>query len=281
MPETQIVLIGVLAMVLVTLLGGATVIAFALTKNRIIREQGRALEMEQRLRRTQEAFTDNAHHELRTPLQILTGQLQMLRDLDPRTDQDELLQRALATSIQMEHLVQSLLDLSSLAQGTLTLQCTLTDLEPHLSNLSHRFAARAAAKGLAFQTLLDPLPKVLACDAPRLLQALNALLDNAIGFSEQGTIRFQLKSRSEARTWYLRFEVEDQGPGLPVDWPRLLRPFEQEEQGLRRRRSGLGIGLPLAVGLVESMGGRLGLTPLPHGTLAWVEVSLDEGMTKA
>jgi signal transduction histidine kinase len=123
---------------------------------------------------------------------------------------------------------------------------------------------------------MDPLPHPLVCDAPRLCQALEALLDNALGFTERGTLSLRLAAHSEGHAWRLRFEVEDQGPGLPPDWERLLHPFEQEERSLRRRRGGLGIGLPLAAGLIEVLGGRMGLEPLTTGTLAWVEIGLEE-----
>ena len=276
MQESQLVLIFVLATVLVVALAWLALFSVVSAKSRIIREQRRALEAEQRVRRVQEAFTDNAHHELRTPVQILAGHLQMLQDLDPGPEQEKILARAQTTATHLGHLVQGLLDLSSLAQGTLTLNPALTDLGGHLTGLAGSFETRARAKGLEPRVALDPLPQPLVCDAPRLSQALEALLDNALGFTERGDIRFRMSAHPEGQTWLLRFEIEDQGPGLPPDWERLLRPFEQEERSLRRRRGGLGIGLPLAAGLIELLGGRMGLEPLATGTLAWVELRLEE-----
>lgn len=276
MPESRLLLIFVLATVLVVALAWLALFSVVSAKSRIIREQRRALEAELRVRRAQEAFTDNAHHELRTPVQILAGHLQMLRDLDPGPEQAKILARAQDTTSHLGHLVQGLLDLSSLAQGTLTLNPVLTDLGAHLMGLAESFEARARAKGLEPRVALDPLPHPLVCDAPRLSQALEALLDNALGFTERGVIRFHLAAHREGQTWHLRFEIEDQGPGLPPDWERLLRPFEQEERSLRRRRGGLGIGLPLAAGLIELLGGRMDLEPLATGTRAWVDLSLEE-----
>ncbi|MDP1832583.1 MAG: HAMP domain-containing sensor histidine kinase [Geothrix sp.] len=276
MQEAHFFLIFVLATILVAALAWLALFSVVSAKSRIIREQRRSLEAEQRLRRVQEAFTDNAHHELRTPVQILSGHLQMLQDLDPRPEQEEILSRARESATHLGHLVQGLLDLSSLAQGTFTTSPALADLGAHLAGLAQRFEARARAKGLEARVALDPLPQPLVCDAPRLAQALEALLDNALGFTERGAVGFRMTARPEGRAWHLRFEIEDQGPGLPPDWERLLRPFEQEERSLRRRRGGLGIGLPLAAGIVELLGGRMGLQPLAAGTLAWVELRLVE-----
>ena len=219
---------------------------------------------------------DNAHHELRTPVQVLAGHLQMVRDLGLGPEQAALLDRAQETATRLGHLVQGLLDFARLAQGTLALRPAAADLGAHLALLAQTLEARARAKGLEPRVALAPLPVPLVCDAARLSQALEALLDNAVGFTERGTVGFRLTVRPDGAAWNLRFEIEDEGPGLPPDWERLLKPFEQEERSLRRRRGGLGIGLPLAAGLIQLMGGRMGLAPLAIGTLAWVEVRLPE-----
>jgi len=274
--EAHLFLIFTLSTFVVVVLAWLALFSAMSAKSRIIREQQKALEAEQRLRLAQEAFTENAHHELRTPVQVLAGQLQMLRDLEPREDQAAILGQARETTMRLGHLVQGLLDYSSLTQGTLSLRPGPSDLGAHLARLGNSLEARARAKGLEAGVALEALPVPLVCDAARLLQALEALLDNALGFTERGTVSFRLTTRPEGRNWRLRFEVEDQGPGLPPDWERLLKPFEQEERSLRRRRGGLGIGLPLAAGIVQLMGGRMGLVPLATGTLAWVEISLAE-----
>lgn len=279
MSDTLLVLIFVLATTAVVMLAWLALFSVVSAKTRVIREQRRALEAEQRLRRAQEAFMDNAHHELRTPVQILDGNLQMLQDLHPTPEQAALLGQARRTTAQLGHLVQGLLDLSSLGQGTLPIHLTPADLGAHVADLARRSESSALAKGLAFRSDLAPLSRPLLCDAGRLIQALEALLDNALGFSSRGTVTFRLIARSQGRLWHLRFEVEDQGPGLPPDWERLLKPFEQEEQDLRRRRGGLGVGLPLAAGILEGLGGRLGLERQSGGTLAWVELPLEEAPT--
>jgi signal transduction histidine kinase len=274
--EAHLFLIFTLSTFMVVVLAWLALFSAMSAKSRIIREQKKALEAEQRLRLAQEAFTDNAHHELRTPVQVLAGQLQMLRDLEPREDQATILGQAQEATTRLGHLVQGLLDYSSLAQRNLSLRPDPADLGIHLAQLGSSLEVRARAKGLEPEVSFEAVPAPLVCDTARLIQALEALLDNALGFTERGTVSFRMRARPEGRAWNLRFEIEDEGPGLPPDWERLLRPFEQEERSLRRRRGGLGIGLPLAAGLIELMGGQMGLVPLATGTLAWVEVRLEE-----
>lgn len=276
MPETQIVLIYVLSVLLLMLVGSLAFYAMSSAKSRIIREQRRALETEQRLRRAQEAFTDNAHHELKTPLQILSGHLYMLRMYDPNPDQEKILSHAEAATRRLQSLVQDLLDFTAIQQGGLRIRPELMDLGSHLKELVVDYQRQAAAKGLAFQVEAEPLPIPVACDGPRLRRALAALLDNAVRFTMAGSIQVRWTLRQEVGGCRLRFEVQDTGVGIPADWLRLLQPFEQEAAHPHRVQEGMGLGLPLAAGLLQAMGGQMGLVPGPSGTLAWAEVKFEE-----
>jgi signal transduction histidine kinase len=257
--------------------GGVALFAVAHAKNRIIREQRRALDTEQRLRRAQEVFTDNAHHELKTPLQILTGHLHMLSLMDLDREQAGLLAQADAASQRLQSLVQDLLDLTALHQGSLRVRTRLQDLESHLRALVRAFEGQATAKGLAFHAEQGSLPVPVVCDSSHLRRALSALLENAVRFTAAGSVQVRWTAHSEGGSCRLRFEVEDTGPGLPADWPRLLQPFEQGEVHPHRVQEGLGLGLPLAAGLLRAMGGQLELAPCSTGTLATAEILLEEG----
>ncbi len=275
MPETQLVLSYLLGALALLAFGGLALFAVAHAKNRIIKEQRKALEAEQRLRRAQAAFTDNAHHELKTPLQVISGHLHILAALEPTREQSEVLARAEAATRRLQDLVQDLLDFTALHQGTLALRPELMDLEPHLRALAAEYRTRATAQGLDYRIEGDPLPVPVRCDGPRLRRALAALLDNALKFTSKGALQVRWTVHREAGRCHLRFEVTDTGPGLPQDWAHLLDPFEQAAAA-HRIQSGLGLGLPLASGLLQLMGGRLGLVPLPTGTQAWVDLELEE-----
>ena len=276
MSETHLVLIFVLATLAVVMLAWLALFSVVSAKSRIIREQRRALEMEKRLRHAQEAFTDNAHHELKTPLQILSGHLYMLRLHDPSPDQEKLLAHAESATRRLQSLVQDLLDFTAIQQGSLRIRPELMDLESHLKDLAADYQRQAAIKGLAFQIESGALSVPVTCDGPRLRRALAALLDNAVRFTMAGSIQVRWTLRQETGGCRLRFEVQDTGVGIPADWPRLLQPFEQEAAHPHRVHEGMGLGLPLAAGLLQAMGGQMGLVPGPSGTLAWAEVPVEE-----
>lgn len=248
-------------------------------KSRIIREQRKALEAEQRLRQAQEAFTDNAHHELKTPLQIISGNLHLLRLLSPSHEQEKVLARAESATRRLDGLVHDLLEFTAIRQGSLVLHPELVDLGAHLRALISGYEATTQAKGLAFRADLDPPSVPVLCDWPRLRRVLAALLDNAMRFTREGSVQIQVKTRREGGRSRLRIDITDTGQGLPEVWSHLLEPFEQEMRHSQQVPSGLGLGLPLAAGLLKSMGGRMGLQPLAMGTQAWVELALEEGPT--
>lgn len=275
MPQVQLVLSYLLGVLALLAFGGLALFAVAHAKNRIIAEQRKALEAEQRLRQAQLAFTDNAHHELKTPLQVISGHLHILAALEPTREQVEVLARAEAATRHLQDLVQDLLDFTALHQGTLALRPELMDLEPHLRALAAEYRTRATAQGLDYRIEGDALPVPVRCDGPRLRRALAALLDNALKFTREGAVQVRWIVHREAGRCHLRVEVTDTGPGLPPDWAHLLDPFEQEAVA-HRVQAGLGLGLPLATGLLQLMGGRLGLVPLPTGTQAWVDLDLEE-----
>lgn len=276
MQEARLVLIFVLATIAVVMLAWLALFSVVSAKSRIIREQRKSLEAEQRLRRAQSAFTDNAHHELKTPLQILSGHLYMLRMHDPTPEQERLLSQAETATRRLQSLVQDLLDFTALHNGSLRIHARLMDLETNLQALIDDYSARAVAKGLTFHTKQDPLAGPVVCDGPRLQRALATLLENAVRFTATGSIQANWTVHREAGRCHLRFEVADTGPGLPTDWPLLLQPFEQGAVQPHRVQEGLGLGLPLAAGLLRAMGGQMGLAPQAVGTLAWAEISLDE-----
>ncbi|HNX94316.1 MAG TPA: HAMP domain-containing sensor histidine kinase [Holophaga sp.] len=281
MQEPHLVLIFFLTTVVVVMLCWLALFSLVHAKGRIIRTQREMLEAERRLRLKHDAFTQNAHHELRTPLQVISGNLEMLRLMDPSPDQEKVIAQAIGATQRLTTLVQRLLDLAALADGTLKLHPALTNLGTHFAVLARDFGQSALAKGLGFEARWPPMDRPVLCDAQRLEQIVACLLDNAVAFTPRGSIHFRVEGTVHAERCALRIEVEDTGIGLPDDWARLLQPFEQGDASLTRARCGLGVGLPMVAGLVALMHGRLGFERLPIGTLAWVEVDLETRSTEA
>lgn len=142
-------------------------------------------------------------------------------------------------------------------------------IRPHAfaQSLAASLDARAQSKNIACSVTLAPdLPQVVIGDAMRLRAALENLIDNAVKFTERGTVRLDVGCEKATRDRVrLTFVVTDSGIGLSAaDIKRLFRPFEQANRGIGRRYGGAGLGLSYVRRIARAMGGDLAVTS-QHG----------------
>jgi PAS domain S-box-containing protein len=212
----------------------------------------------------------NVSHELRTPAHCIAGfaELLLASDLDPvRRRHVELISDQCTAMLQQ---VEDLLEVAALEAGGVRLSRESFDLQQLLRLLEESEAPSARARGLALSCELDGAPRWVEGDPHRLRQVLRNLLDNAIKFTERGSVRLVAATEEGG----VRFVVEDTGIGFdPRELERLLAPFEQGDASTTRRRGGSGLGLAICRRLIEAMGGQLEVTSVP-GQGTTVQVSL-------
>jgi CheY-like chemotaxis protein len=127
-------------------------------------------------------------------------------------------------------------------------------------------ATRAEPKGLVSRvSFADDLPREVTGDPVRLRAALENIIDNAIKFTEQGTVALHVAAEPMARDRArLVFTITDSGIGMtPAEIKRLFRPFAQASEDIARRYGGAGLGLSLVRQLAAAMGGKLEMTSKP------------------
>jgi CheY-like chemotaxis protein len=125
-------------------------------------------------------------------------------------------------------------------------------------------AARAEAKGLAAEVVADDLPDAVVGDRVRLRAALDNLIDNAVKFTDRGTVMLAVAGRRAGGRVRLNFTVTDSGIGLAApEIKRLFRPFAQANVDIARRYGGAGLGLVFVRRLARAMGGDLNVTSRP------------------
>ena len=228
-------------------------------------------------------FFANISHEFRTPLTLIAGPLEDLRDHRHgplRQDAAEQVKVALENSRQLLHLVDQLLDTARLESGRLTLDVQSVDTGAFLEDIAQRFSALAAQKKIDFQVQL-PETTVTACfDADQIEKVVANLLSNAFKFTaEAGKISLGLKTqRDEARDDWLVVTVSDTGPGIAEEHlPHLFERFYQADDSATRQQSGSGIGLSLAHELVALHKGTISVkSALNQGTTITVRLPLAE-----
>jgi signal transduction histidine kinase len=228
-----------------------------LESNRQLREANERLA---ELDRLKGEFLQSVNHELRTPLAVIQGYAScMVEAQGIDAGQRRALEVMIEECQKLAGMVQNMLDFSEATSGALALAIEPVELRPLLIACAEG-RRPGVVEGLRELdlSLADALPPA-RCDARRLLQVLDALLDNAVKFTPHGTrIRLTADRASGDGGEWLRVAVEDNGPGIP---PRhlavLFEPFRQADGSTTRTRGGMGMGLALARQIVERMEGSL------------------------
>ena len=158
------------------------------------------------------------------------------------------------------------IDAAKADAGSLTLQQEIFQPRRLIAAISETLAARAETKNLRAEvTVADDVPECLVGDPVRLRAALENLVDNAVKFTAQDTVRLDVKTgRAAGGRTKLTFIVSDSGIGLkPAEIKRLFRPFAQASTEIARRYGGAGLGLAVVKVLARLMGGDLTVTSAP------------------
>lgn len=221
-------------------------------------------------------FLATMSHEIRTPMNSILGFTQTLRrrqDLpEEARRQLELIHRAGGSLLAV---VNDILDYSQLETGEVELALAPQTPRAVAQDALEIIAPSAEAKGLDImleETGPTDLPVML--DDLRVRQLLLNLLSNAVKFTATGQVRLKLTARDQGPDVLLRFEVQDTGVGIPRElMHRLFRRFSQADSSVSRAFGGSGLGLAICKGLVEAMGGLIGVKSQPGaGSVFWFEI---------
>jgi len=215
-----------------------------------------------------EATLADIAHEIRTPLTgiLALGELLATSGLAER-------ERGWATAIKStaEHLAMLtslIVDAARADAKGLVLRRELVRPRRLAEAVAATLIARADTKGLTVEaTVADDLPEAVIGDPIRLRAALENLTDNAVKFTERGSVRLDVTSEQAARSRVrLVFTVIDSGIGLaPSEIRRLFRPFAQANESVARRYGGAGLGLAFVKRIAKAMGGDLTVAAVPGG----------------
>lgn len=207
-------------------------------------------------------FVATISHELRTPMNGILGTAELLSHCDLPADARELTSIIERSAKGLLRIINDVLDFSRAESGRIELEVVPFDLNAALRAIAdlELNAARRKRIGLALD-IAPNVPRHVMGDPVRLRQVLLNLLDNAVKFTEVGSVALRVSTAEDGR---IRFAVRDSGIGIePAVQKLLFEPFVQADSSTTRRFGGSGLGLSICRHLVQLMGGRLVLCSEP------------------
>ena len=202
-------------------------------------------------------FLSNVSHELRTPINMVIGisEVALGRDLPPdiRSDMNSIKLAGKRLSSQ----INNMLDYTEIVEGTLTPARKEYMVTSVLNDVITMTALQSNRQHLELVFDIDPkVPAALVGDPEKISHVFKILVENSLKFTEEGGLNVRIYCRREQYGVNLVFEIRDTGIGMTdSQLTQMYHVFYQADSSSSRLAGGLGLGLPIARGLLTAMGG--------------------------
>jgi signal transduction histidine kinase/AmiR/NasT family two-component response regulator len=228
-------------------------------------------------------FLSNMSHEMRTPLNAITGMTAIGRNAKDMERKDYALDKIGDASAHLLGVINDVLDMSKIEANMLELSPVEFNFEKMLQKVAAVINFRIDEKKQKLTVKIDEeIPKTLIADDQRLAQVVANLLSNAVKFTPQeGSIALDTRLTGEENGFCtIQVLVSDNGIGISEEQQKhLFNPFQQAESSTTRKYGGTGLGLAISKSIVEMMGGAIGVQSEPgKGSVFSFTIQAKRGM---
>lgn len=236
------------------------------TMQDITRQISREKELEtarkeaEKANQVQSMFLANMSHEIRTPMNGMLGMIDLALMTDEKEEQVDYLMTAKESARSLLRIIEDILDYSKLEAESMKIIENEFSFPAFMQNMIKLHEKSSQDKGIVLKLSIDEkIPERVITDEIRLRQVLSNLLNNAVKFTDEGTICLLVKEISKKdKNLRLLFSVKDTGIGISKESiHRLFRRFTQVNNTFEKQYQGTGLGLAISKNLVKLLGGDL------------------------
>jgi signal transduction histidine kinase len=229
--------------------------AVAIENARLVSELRRANARLKKLGQLKSDVITIVSHELCTPLSLIFGYTSMLRDQVEEEEMGSQLQIVYDAALRLKQAIETMLNMRYLETRGTTPSYSQFDLREQVRQACDDYRTLATGQHLTLEVDMPRGPLPITADRRQIGVVLDNLLSNAVKFTPPGG---EVSVTVATRDHRAEVAVVDSGPGIPEEaMDSIFEPFEQADDLMTRRHGGLGLGLPMAKGLVEQHGGQL------------------------
>jgi two-component system sensor histidine kinase RpfC len=267
--EQQILSIGLLVGLVITTL------YVSLLLKQVEREKMRS----EASNRAKSRFLANMSHEIRTPLNGVVGMTDLLAGTPMGAEQREIMAAIQASAETLLNLIEEILDFSKIEAGKVEINAIDQNISLLVDTVVSMMKPAADAKSIELKCWLDlDVSPVIKTDPKLLRQILINLLNNAIKYTDQGSIVLKvtpcIPADNDDSVPRLLFEVIDTGIGISEEQQQwIFERFRQADDLTTERYTGSGLGTTITKQLVELLGGAIGVeSRLGEGSRFWFQI---------
>jgi len=218
------------------------------------------------IERLKDEFVNTVSHELRTPLTAIKESISIVFDGSAgelNSEQKDFLDTAKRNVDRLARLINDVLDFQKLQAGRVQFNFQAANINDVVKEVKDTMAPLVRNKGLGFNFELIENPPPLLMDKDKIIQVLTNLVNNAIKFTEKGSITISTSQNNNT----VGVTVADTGPGIKSDdIPKLFRQFAQLDIGVARKTGSTGLGLAISKEIIEAHKGKI-----------WIESEFGKG----
>lgn len=211
-------------------------------------------------------FLANIGHEVRTPINVITGMAYLALRTDLNATQKEYITKVHEAGLALLHIINTIIDFAKMENKELDIIRQPLRIRDIISTAMADLAPLAEEKKLAISSFVDPsIPQLLMGDVGRLGQVFKILIHNAIKFTGHGSVDIScLLREKQTETAVIACRIADTGKGMtPEEQACMFQPFAQANASASRQFGGTGVSLALVQRLVEAMHGEITVETRP------------------